>query len=323
MGNELSQDHDLLNDCMVDARVNLNLPDTLLGNGYNTLATLLVKNGVDLPAGTYSVFAPTDAAFAQIKTAGLKPEQLLNIIKYHVVPSRILCKETLHTIAGEEKNSDDRALETLYTKRHLWISQSQGQLRINTAGVVQANSNVFFNDAKKGVRGVIIGIDKVLTPCGNTTDTLEEALQNRVLLKMLRDLDLYGTLTADSSMFTLFAPPDGKLTDALLQNGKLKVPEKDAIDALKSHVVHGCFTQSTLANMLGGAERSITIENLRGECLKFTLQNAKVVVETKAGFVGIGKEAQHANGVVHDVKEILSDVACDAKAIKKRRPKAR
>jgi integrase len=55
------------------------------------------------------------------------------------------------------------------------------------------------------------GIDGVLSPCGNTTNTIAEALTNRLLLKLVVDLKLAGVLTEDGAMYTVFAPPDAAL----------------------------------------------------------------------------------------------------------------
>jgi uncharacterized surface protein with fasciclin (FAS1) repeats len=59
------------------------------------------------PAGTFTVFAPTDPAFAAVKTVvdGLSVEQLGAVLKYHVLGTQVLSKDivfptTTPTVAG-------------------------------------------------------------------------------------------------------------------------------------------------------------------------------------------------------------------------------
>jgi len=329
MGAELSHDHELVADCMMDANVKMNLVQTLKTNGFNKLADLLVERGVALPPGSHTIFAPTDAAFAAANLAGVTDVQLLNVLKFHVVPNRLLCKETLVAIIDQDDDSDQHALDTWYTGRHLWVKHAEGGgVHIMAASIV--NANMFFSNGvkgAKGVHGIIHGIDKVLLPCGNSVATLEQALDNQLrpaLLNTLRELKLYALLTTPSAMFTLFAPPDMELTAALYKDGKLKVSKEDAVTALKSHAVHGCFTKATILHMLSGAEKSISIQNLAGECLKFVARGEQLYVENAKGErIEIRDEVQHANGVVHVVTDVLSSVHCDEKSIKKRKPRAR
>ena len=316
MGADLSQEQELVEDCMHDGKVSLGLVDTLTSRGFHTLTNLLLDNRITLPPGTYTVFAPSDEAFSKIDTSKLSKEQVVNIIKYHVVPNRIVCFETAESLAGCREESESRMLPTLFGARHLWISKApNGSPRVNTATVNRTVSNMFFNDGR--VRGVINGIDGVLSPCGNTTNTIAEALTGRLLLKLVVDLKLADALTADGAMYTVFAPPDTALQDAFFKNGKLKVKSEEAVEALKGHVVPGCFTQATLLYMLSNGRETVDLETLSGKCLTIGLQGKKVVVLGDK-IVEVQKEVQHSTGVVHDVAAVLAGSTCGPGAIKKR-----
>ncbi|HEY2623548.1 fasciclin domain-containing protein [Dyella sp. Tek66A03] len=76
-----------------------NLVDTAAANGsFNTLGKALEAaelTHVLKGSGPYTVFAPTDAAFAKLPTGTLdnwlKPEnkaELISVLKYHVLPGR-------------------------------------------------------------------------------------------------------------------------------------------------------------------------------------------------------------------------------------------
>lgn len=311
MGMGYSQDHAAVHECMVDAEITSDLVTSLDAAGFTALAKILRDKKVQLPAGNHTVFAPTNDSF---KGNTLEGDFLINALKYHVVPNRMLCRESLVAISKKGED-DDHSLQTWYGKRDLWVYESGAEVYVNGAKTLRGNH--FYNDTKKGVSGVIIGIDQVLLPCGNTSKTLEEALAFHPLLKAkVIEAGLLGTLTAESAMFTVFAPPDAKLAAALGQ-----APIEAAKAALLSHTVDGCFTKASLLNMLARSGGRISIQNLHGGCLQFELKNGQVYVEVGKNFVLVEKEAQHPHGVVHDVTDVLSDVECKGKFVKKRTKK--
>jgi uncharacterized surface protein with fasciclin (FAS1) repeats len=115
-------------------------------------------------AGTYTVFAPTDAAFAKLPAGTVetlvKPENkamLTGILTYHVVPGRI----TAEMIAADARAHDGRATYRTVQGESLTFMQSGsgwsimdakgGHAMITIANVMQSN-------------GVIHVIDTVLMP---------------------------------------------------------------------------------------------------------------------------------------------------------------
>jgi len=131
-----------------------NIVNTIAAKGnLKTLATALEASGLvdSLKAkGPYTVFAPTDAAFARIPKADLEAllankTQLTAVLKYHVVPGKIT--------SANLKNG--MMLKTLLGK-NLSIKLAKGSVLINNATVVQANMD--------STNGVIHAIDTVLMP---------------------------------------------------------------------------------------------------------------------------------------------------------------
>ncbi|MDH5821857.1 fasciclin domain-containing protein [Luteimonas sp. RD2P54] len=132
--------------------------DTAVAAGqFNTLAAALTAAGlVDTLKGTgpFTVFAPTDAAFAALPAGTvdelLKPEnkdKLVAILTYHVVPgrypaSRVVTLEQATTVQGGAVD----------------IDATGGSVKVDDANVVTADV--------AASNGVIHVIDKVLMPGG-------------------------------------------------------------------------------------------------------------------------------------------------------------
>jgi len=128
--------------------------ETALDAGtFNTLATALTEAGlVDALKGDgpFTVFAPTDAAFAKLSKATLaallaNKTQLTSVLTYHVVPSIVMSTDLkngmmVKTLQGE----------------NLTIKLANGGVMVNNATVVQADIS--------SLNGVIHAIDTVLMP---------------------------------------------------------------------------------------------------------------------------------------------------------------
>ena len=130
--------------------------DTAVAAGqFKTLAAALQAAGlVDTlkGAGPFTVFAPTDAAFAALPAGTvenlLKPEnreQLVAILTYHVVPGRV----TASQVAGMSN-------ATTVQGGDVAIRATGGTVSVGNARVVQADV--------MASNGVIHVIDKVLMP---------------------------------------------------------------------------------------------------------------------------------------------------------------
>jgi uncharacterized surface protein with fasciclin (FAS1) repeats len=124
---------------------------------FETLAAALTAAGlVDTlkSGGPYTVFAPTDAAFAALPAGTvedlLKPEnreQLVAVLTYHVVPGRYPASRVTGLDQAPTVNGDP-----------VDISTADGQVMVDGATVVKADVTAS--------NGVIHVIDKVLMPGG-------------------------------------------------------------------------------------------------------------------------------------------------------------
>jgi uncharacterized surface protein with fasciclin (FAS1) repeats len=135
---------------------NQDIVDTAVGAGqFKTLAAALGAAGlVETLKGTgpYTVFAPTDEAFAQLPAGTvenlLKPEnkaKLTAILTYHVVPGAVKAEQV--TKLDEAKTVNGAMVK---------VSTEDGKVMINDATVVKADI--------EASNGVIHVINKVILP---------------------------------------------------------------------------------------------------------------------------------------------------------------
>ena len=136
------------------AKPEQDIVDTAVGAGqFKTLAKLLTDAGlVDVLKGDgpFTVFAPTDAAFAKVPKATLaalaKDKNLLiKVLTYHVVPGRVLASDVVKikkakTVAGPDVH----------------VMVKGGKVKINKSNVVKTDILC--------TNGVIHVIDTVLLP---------------------------------------------------------------------------------------------------------------------------------------------------------------
>ena len=125
-------------------------------NSFTTLTSLLKATGLaDIlqQPGPYTVFAPTNEAFAALPAATLQQlqqpenrETLIKILTYHVVPGAVTSSQLS---AGELKTSEEKSV-------NIQIDRASNQVTVNNARVIQADV--------KASNGIIHAINQVLVP---------------------------------------------------------------------------------------------------------------------------------------------------------------
>ncbi|MFN2339715.1 MAG: fasciclin domain-containing protein [Halanaerobium sp.] len=122
---------------------------------FNTLATALTEAELIETLkgeGPFTVFAPTDAAFAALPEGTLDSlladkEQLTNVLLYHVVSGKVMAEDVL--------TMDGAMVETVFGEE-IEISIEDGMVYINDAQVTTTDI--------EASNGVIHVIDAVLVP---------------------------------------------------------------------------------------------------------------------------------------------------------------
>lgn len=242
--------------------------------------------------GPFTVFAPTDEAFAKIDKATLesllKPEnkaKLAAILTYHVVPGKLMASD----VTGA------KALTTLGGQR-IDIAVKNGAAMADNAKIVQTDI--------AASNGVIHVVDTVIMPStDNIVATADKAGSFKTLIAAAKAAGLVDVLTGEGPL-TVFAPTDeafSKLPAGTLEM-LLKPENKETLAAiLKYHVVSGrVFSPDAVK-----AGKAATVQ---GEQL--TIKGDGKGVKINNAFVAMA-DLDASNGVIHVIDAVLlpKDVA--------------
>ncbi|MCZ4407777.1 fasciclin domain-containing protein [Cryomorphaceae bacterium 1068] len=263
---------------------------TIISNSedHNTLeAAILAAElaGTLSGEGTFTVFAPTDDAFAALDPVLLEalladPTNLLaDILLYHVAP--------ITALSGD---LTDGQMVTTVNGEDVTITLDGDDVLVNGALVTVADL--------EADNGVVHVINAVLLPTELTTvyDIVVDSDIHNTLEIAINTAGLDGALSGDAGNVTLFAPtdeafdnlPDGVL-DALLAD-----PEGDLTEVLLYHVIEGF---NIAANITAG-----DVETLFGEDITVTIDGENVMVNDAMVIV---TDLVGINGVVHVIDAVL------------------
>ena len=200
---------------------------------FKTLAAALKAGGLVETLqgkGPFTVFAPTDEAFAKLPAGTvetlLKPEnkaQLVSVLTYHVVAGKVAAAQVVKLNAAATVNG-----------QRVNIKVEEGNVRVDQATVVKADIHCS--------NGIIHVVDQVLLPSGdNIPATADKAGTFKTLLAAAKAAGLVEVLSGDKPL-TVFAPTDeafAKLPAGTVES-LLKPENKEKLAAiLKFHVVPG------------------------------------------------------------------------------------
>jgi transforming growth factor-beta-induced protein len=269
--------------------------DTAVGAGtFKTLAAALTAAGlVDTlkGKGPFTVFAPTDEAFAKLPKGTvedlLKPEnkaKLVSILTYHVV-------------AGSVKAADVVKLTSAKT-----VEGTDVKIKVDGANVMVNDAKVTKTDIEAS-NGVIHVIDTVIMPAAmmgkkDIVDTAIAAGSFKTLAAALTAAGLVDTLKGKGP-FTVFAPTDeafAKLGKATLDD--LLKPENKAklVDILTYHVVPGTVKAAEVI-------KHSSVTTVQGKAIAIKVTGGKVQLNGASNVITTDIEA--GNGVIHVIDTVL------------------
>jgi len=279
-----------------------NLVETAIGAGsFTTLVAALQATGLDATLAdgeaTFTVFAPTDEAFAALGQDTIDalladPDTLRDILLYHVVAGQALDAAAAFALAGSTvttANGDDVAL-----------TLERGALRINMSDVI--TPDVFASN------GVIHVIDEVLMPPADVSEgsvlvdivqTAREAGGFTTLIAALEATGLDGLLADPSFTFTVLAPTDeafAKLGDETI-NALLADPTALA-EILSYHVIQGVELDATDVIAAAGSD----VATVNGATVAVSLQGDRLFVNASEV---IATDVRASNGIVHAIDTVL------------------
>eukprot|EP00746_Dinoflagellata_sp_MGD_P152405 gnl/MRDRNA2_/MRDRNA2_83647_c0_seq1.p1 gnl/MRDRNA2_/MRDRNA2_83647_c0~~gnl/MRDRNA2_/MRDRNA2_83647_c0_seq1.p1 ORF type:complete len:363 (-),score=86.77 gnl/MRDRNA2_/MRDRNA2_83647_c0_seq1:307-1395(-) len=289
--------------------------DTAVAANFTILAEALTK--ADLVTtlkgtGPFTVFAPTDAAFAAaLTTLGITKAELL-------ARADLAAILTYHVVSGSVKSSDlsDGMTAATVQGSSITITISEGTVKVNTATVTSADVNC--------TNGLIHIIDQVLLPPADTSpapepapapapapepspapagdlkdivDTAVAAGSFTVLAEALTKAELITTMKG-AGPFTVFAPTDAAFAKALETMGATKeelLANEGLAGILTYHVVSGLVKSTDLTNGMEAA-------TVNGAKLTITLDGSTVKVNTATVATA---DIMCSNGVIHVIDEVL------------------
>ncbi len=276
--------------------------DTAIADGRFTTLVAAVKAAGLVDAlkaeGPFTVFAPTDDAFAKLPAGTLdslllpeNKQKLSDILLYHVVSGKVMAADvtslsTAPTLLGKD----------------LSIKVDMGNVYINDAKVI-------ITDIETS-NGVIHVIDTVLLPPSEEAASDTMAASNTIvdiavadgrfstLVAAVKAADLVETLSGEGP-FTVFAPTDeafAKLPAGTLDSLLLPENKQKLTDILLYHVVPGKVMAADVVTLTSAA-------TALGKDITITVKDGKVYLNDDIQVIITDIEA--SNGVIHVIDGVL------------------
>jgi transforming growth factor-beta-induced protein len=245
--------------------------------------------------GPFTVFAPTDDAFAALPEGTLdellKPEnkqQLVDILTYHVVPGKVMAAD----VAGLTE-------ATTVQGGNVSITTDMNKVFVNDAQVVLTDI--------EAANGVIHVIDSVILPEAAASAEAETALdivdtaaadeRFSTLVAAIQAAGLVDTLKGEGP-FTVFAPTNdafAKLPAGTLDTLLMPENKQQLIDILTYHVVPGSVKAAEVVE-LGQAETVL------GQPVQIRVEGEQVYINDAQVMI---TDIETSNGVIHVIDAVI------------------
>lgn len=284
---------------------NMSLVDVASGNAdLSTLVSALQSTGLDTILANldndYTVFAPTNAAFAKLPAGtveGLSSEQLTDILLYHVIGGEVLSDGAINLAQSMDN------MATMANEAKAAVSFTDGMLFINGAKVSAANV--------MAENGVVHLIDNVIMPPATmvepTMSIVEVALADpenfSTLVTALTAADLVTTLSNEEATFTVFAPTNAAFAKIDADALTALLADTEALTkVLLTHVV----AESSISSFDAYAANGRSLTTASG-----TMIDVSIDAETGQLIVGGAKvvisDVYTTNGIIHVIDTVIMD----------------
>jgi transforming growth factor-beta-induced protein len=291
---------------MTRAQSNNTIVDIAANDGrFTTLVAAVEAAGLAdaLSSGTYTVFAPTDEAFAKLPAGTVEsllanPDQLRNILLYHAIPGKI-ASEQAKALTGN-------------------VTMANNQI----AGLKVFQGNIFMNDDSKVIipdivasNGIIHVVDTVILPPwprtgapastpsapagglpGNIVDVAVNDGRFTTLVAAVEAAGLADALSTGT--YTVFAPTDAAFAKLPAGTVEALLANPDMLrNILLYHAVPGNVSSEQAKAMTG----NITMANNQIAGLKVFQGNLFVNDDSKV----IIADVMASNGRIHVVDTVI------------------
>jgi transforming growth factor-beta-induced protein len=285
--------------------VPITIVDAAVSNGnFTTLVAALQATGLDATlsdvSNSFTVFAPTDDAFAKLPAdtlENLTTEQLTNILLYHVLPGKVMSDGAI-TLAQSSSNITETA-----NGGDIALSFSHSTLFVNGAKVSTADV-MADNGVIHVINNVIMPVAEMGTPTDSIVDVAVADPDNfSTLVTALTAAGLVDTLADETKEFTVFAP-----TNAAFDN-----IDSDALDALLADT--DALTAVLLTHVVGDATlTSLDAFAANGKTLTtLSTSTVDVGIDETTGLLIIGganvviSDIYTTNGIIHVIDTVIID----------------
>jgi len=283
----------------------MSLVDVASANGsFSTLVSALQSTGLDTVLANldndYTVFAPTDDAFAKLPAdtlENLTTEQLTNILLYHVLPGKVMSDGAI-TLAQSSSNITETAnggdIALSFSNSTLFVNGA----KVSTADVMADNGVIHV------INNVIMPVAEMGTPTDSIVDVAVADPDNfSTLVTALTAAGLVDTLADETKEFTVFAP-----TNAAFDN-----IDSDALDALLADT--DALTAVLLTHVVGDATlTSLDAFAANGKTLTtLSTSTVDVGIDETTGLLIIGganvviSDIYTTNGIIHVIDTVIID----------------
>jgi transforming growth factor-beta-induced protein len=242
--------------------------------------------------GPYTVFAPTNAAFADLlNELNITAEQLLahpqleQVLLYHLVSGKVMSTDLSDGLIAKTVHGDD--------------------ITFDLSNGVQVNQSMVTSADVEATNGVIHVIDKVLVPSNFQlnppveNDIVDIAVGNEdfsMLVSLLQQAGLVETLQGEGP-YTVFAPTNQAFEDlvtALNITPAELMAQPDLAKVLLYHVVPGKVMSTDLVD-------GMEAPTANGNTLMIDLMNGVKINNSMV----IAADLEATNGVVHVIDSVL------------------
>jgi len=274
------------------AAADKNIVDTAVAAGqFKTLVSLVTKAGLAdtlATGGPFTVFAPTDAAFAKVPQATLdalaqNPDLLKSVLLYHVAPGKVAAADVVKLSSA--KTLEGRSVTIKVVDGAVYVDQA----KVTTPDVMASNGVIHVIDS------VLIPKAATAPPSKNIVQTAVAAGQFETLVSLVKKAGLAGALSGPGPL-TVFAPTDKafakvpKATLAALGKDKAKLKA-----VLLYNVAKGKVTSGKVVKMK-------SVKTIQGGSLPIMVAGGKVYV---GGAQVTTPDVMASNGVIHVINKVL------------------
>jgi uncharacterized surface protein with fasciclin (FAS1) repeats len=268
--------------------------DTAVGAGsFKTLVAAVKAAGLVetlKSKGPFTVFAPTDEAFAKLPKGTveelLKPEnkeKLVAILTYHVVPGKVAAADVVKLTSAKTVQGQEVAIKV-----------ADGKVSVDSAKVVKTDISCS--------NGIIHVIDSVILPkdespkAADIVDTAVGAGSFKTLVAAVKAAGLVDTLKGEGP-FTVFAPTDeafAKLPAGTVED-LLKPENKEKLVAILTyHVVPGKLPAAKVVE-------AKSLKTVNGKEAPISLTDGAKIGDAKI----VKTDIECANGIIHVIDTVI------------------